>query len=87
MLVHKLGDADLGAHAVGAGDQHRLLHPGEVGDKQAAEAADVGDHAGNEGALDVGAHQLHTLVASLNIHTGVPVAVRKTTHLPLSPFH
>ena len=41
VLVHQLGQAELGAHAVGAGDQHRLLHPGNGQAEAAAEAAHV----------------------------------------------
>ena len=41
VLVHEDGQLDLGAAAVGAGDQNRLLHPGDVQAEAAAEAAHV----------------------------------------------
>ena len=50
VLVGHLGHDELGAHAVGAGDQHRFAvsERGEV--EQAAEPADAADHAGAFGA-------------------------------------
>ena len=41
VLIHEDGQFDLGAAAVGAGDQHRLLHPGNGQAEAAAEAAHV----------------------------------------------
>ena len=41
----------LGADPVGGGDEDRLGHPPELGPEQAAEAADLGEHAGGEGGL------------------------------------
>ena len=70
MLVHQHGKAQLGAHAVGAGDQHRLGHAGHIGGEEAAETADVGHNTGNMGALDISAHKLHALVAGGNVHAG-----------------
>ena len=70
MPVQQLGQTDLGAHAVSAGDQHRLLDPRQVGGKEAAEAADAADHAGNHGAGHMLFHQLYALVAGLNVHAG-----------------
>src|SRR5699024_965878 len=43
VLVHQKGDFQLGAHAVGAGDQHGVGHIGAVQLKQAAEAAQTAD--------------------------------------------
>jgi hypothetical protein len=37
----QLREHELGAHAVGARDEHRLAHAGELRREQAAEAADV----------------------------------------------
>ena len=84
MLVQQLGNADLGADAVGAGHQNR--HTGKIRRKQAAKAANIGHNARDHGALDVLFHQLDALVARFNIDSGLPVAVRKTTHITLS-FH
>ena len=57
VAVEQLGDRELGAHAVGAGDQHGVLHVleglhGEAG-AEAAQAADhLGATRGLDGALD-----------------------------------
>ena len=74
VLVHEDGQFDLGAAAVGAGDQHRLLHPGNGQAEAAAEAAHVVQTAGVAGAGDVGLHQLHGLVSGGDVHTGGSVA-------------
>ena len=42
VLVHQEGQLQLGAHAVGAGDQHGVLDAGQIGGKQAAESAQIG---------------------------------------------
>ena len=70
MLVQQLSQTQLGAHTVGAGDQHRLRYTGQIGGKQAAEAANVRNYAGDVGALDVRAHQLDALVTGSDVHTG-----------------
>ena len=70
VLVQQLGDAQLGAHAVGAGDQHRLFHTGKVRGEESAEASNVGDHAGDQRALHVLAHELDALIACFNINAG-----------------
>ena len=68
--IHQLGDALLGAHTVGARDQHGLGHAGEVGGKKSAETAQVRDHAGDKGTLHMLFHQLDALVASLDVDAG-----------------
>ena len=70
MLVQQFGQTQFGAHTVGAGNQHRLRHTGQIGGKQAAEAANVRNYAGDVGALDVRAHQLDALVTGSDVHTG-----------------
>ena len=75
VLVHQLRDALLRAHTVRARDEHRLAHTGEIGREQAAKAADIGHNAWDHGALDVLFHQLDALVAGLDIHAGVTVAL------------
>ncbi|MPM25305.1 hypothetical protein SDC9_71796 [bioreactor metagenome] len=74
VLVHQKGQLQLGAHTVGAGHQHRIAHAGEVGRKQAAEAADAPHHAGGHGAPDVALHQLHGPIAGGDVHPGGLVA-------------
>ena len=68
--VQQLGQTQLSAHAVGAGDQNGFLHAGKVRGEQPAEAADAGDHAGNPGPGHVLFHQFHAFVSGLNVHTG-----------------
>ena len=70
VLPPELSQTQLGAHTVGAGDQHRLRYTGQIGGKQAAEAANVRNYAGDVGALDVRAHQLDALVTGSDVHTG-----------------
>ena len=85
--AEQLRDALLRAHAVRARNKHGLLHTGKVGRKQASKAADIGHNARDHGALDVLFHQLDALVAGLDIHAGVTVALGKTTHSSFSPLH
>ena len=87
MLVQQLGNADLGADAVGAGNQNRLGHTGQIGSEQTATAADVGHDAGDHGALHMLLHELDALITGLNVHAGLAVAVGKTTHTDVSSFH
>ena len=87
VLVHQLRDALLRAHAVRARDEHGLAHTGKIRCEQAAKAADIGHNAWDHGALDVLFHQLDALVAGLDIHAGVTVALGKTTHSFSSPLH
>jgi hypothetical protein len=68
--AHELRDALLGADAVRPGDEHRLVHAGEVGPEEAAEAAEVAHDAGDEGALHVFFHQPDALVAGLDVDAG-----------------
>ena len=80
VLAHDLGDALLGAHTIGAGDQNGLAHAGQIGSKEAAEAANIGNHAGDMGALDMRSHELNTFIAGSDIYASFTVAVRKTMH-------
>ncbi len=68
--VHELGDALLGAHAVGAGDEDRLPHPGKVGREETAKAADTGHDAGDKRALHMFFHEPYALVARLDVDAG-----------------
>ena len=74
--VHELGDALLGAHAVGAGDEDRLPHAGDVGREQTAKAADTGHNAGDKRALHMFFHEPYALVARLNVDAGRGVGRR-----------
>ena len=82
VLVHEKGQLQLGAHPVGAGDQHRLGHAGQVRHEQAAEAADVGADALRGGAGDMALHQLHGPVPGGDVHArrGVGFGPRISDH-------
>ncbi len=66
--LHQLGNADLGAHAVGAGDQTGAGHAGHVQLEQAAEAADAVGHTGDHRPGHVLFHQLHSPVSGGDVH-------------------
>ncbi|MPM94062.1 hypothetical protein SDC9_141205 [bioreactor metagenome] len=87
VLVQQLGNAELSAHAVGSGDQHRLPHTRKIRSEQAAEAAQIRDHPGDHRARHVLFHQLYAFVTRFDIHAGGAVAVGKTTHGCLPRFH
>ena len=85
--VQQLGDADFGAHPIGAGHQHRLTYAGQVRGEQPAKAPNAGHYPGDPGPGHVGGHQLHTGVACGDVHAGLPVALRITLHIRSSPSH
>ena len=70
VFARHLGDDQLGADAVGAGNQHWLLvtQGGEI--EQAAESADAADHARTVGARHVGLDTLDDFVTGLNAYAG-----------------
>ena len=76
VLVQDHGDLQLGAHAVGAGDQHRVLVARAVQLKQAAKTAQTTDAVLVHGAGNVLFHQLHRAVTSGDIHTCCCIAFR-----------
>ena len=53
VLVHHVGDHELGADAVDAGDHDGVLPAGEVNLEEAAEAADGGEGLGSPGRRDL----------------------------------
>ena len=71
-----LGQDQLGAHAVGAGDHHRLpVLAGQV--EQPAEAANAAaQHFRTQGALDRGLDAFDDFVARVDIDAGVAVGHR-----------
>ena len=76
MLVHENGQLDLGAAAVGAGNENGLFHTGDGQTKATAEAAHIVQTACVFGAGNVLLHQLNSLVTGGDIHTGGGVAGR-----------
>jgi hypothetical protein len=66
------GELELGADAVGAGDQHRLLVLLRQLE-QRAEAADAGQHLGAHGALGEGLDALDERVAGVDVDAGVAI--------------
>ena len=59
MLVQQHGDAQLGADAVRAGDQDRMLDAGAVQLKQTAEAAQTANAVFRHRAGNILLHQLY----------------------------
>ena len=76
VLIHDHGNLQLGAHTVGAGDQHRVLVTGAVQLKQAAKAAQTADAVLVHGTGDILLHQLHRAVTGGNVHACCGVAFR-----------
>src|SRR5262249_29384668 len=68
------GDLDLGADAVGRGDQDRVVEARGLEIEQAAEAADLGAGAGARGSAHQGLDQIHHAVSGIDIDAGVRVA-------------
>ena len=85
MLIHEKGQLQLGAHAVGAADQHRLLHAGDVQLKQAAEAPHVGADPRGHGAGNVALHKFNCPVAGGDVHPGGSVRIGMTVAHVASP--
>ena len=76
MFVHQNRQLHLGAAAVGAGDQHRLLHTCNGKTKAAAEATHIVQAAFIFGAGDVLFHQFNSAIAGNNVNAGGSVAGR-----------
>ena len=70
VLVHQEGQLQLGANAVGAGDQHRLFHAGQIGGEHTAEAAQSAHDAGDIGGLHHGLDALDRLISGGDVHAG-----------------
>ena len=66
----------LGADAVGAGDQHRLAVAVERNLEQRAEAAEAAEHLGPHRALDGGLDAFDQFVAGFDIDAGIFVGNR-----------
>ncbi len=71
---------ELGADAVGAGDQHRLAVAPHRNLEQRAEAAEAAEHFGAQRALDGGLDAFDQLVAGLDIDAGIFVGNRVGGH-------
>ena len=76
VLVHDHGNFQLGAHAVGAGDQHRVLVAGAVQLKQATKAAQTANAVLVHGAGHILLHQFNRAITGGDIHTGGCIAFR-----------
>ena len=76
--AHELGDALLGAHAVGAAHQHRLGHArrGLSQGEQSPETADIADHPGDHRALHVVPHEADTFVSRLDVNARFRIGFR-----------
>ena len=80
VLVQQHGNFQFGAHAVGAGNQHRLFHAGQIRLEQAAQAADPGNHPRDHRALYVLFHQFNGLVSRGDVHARGLIAVTVAFH-------
>jgi hypothetical protein len=67
------GDAQLGADAVGGGDQQRVVVAGGLQVEQGSETAQSGLRAGAAGGLGQGFDRLDQGVAGVDINTGLGV--------------
>ena len=70
MLVGHLGNDQLGADAVSAGNQYRLLVSEGSQIEHAAEAADTADHARTVGARHMGLDALDDFVTGFDAYAG-----------------
>ena len=73
-------DLDLGADAVGGGDQHRILEARALEIEQSAEAADLGVGAGPRRRLHQRLDQLHHAVAGIDIDAGLRIGEALFAH-------
>ena len=88
MLVHQEGQLQLGAHTVGAGDQHRLFHAGQIGGKHTAEAAQSAHDAGDVGGFYHGLDALDRLISGGDVHAGGGVGLRvRVFHAKTSKYN
>ena len=83
VLICHLGDHELGAHAVGTGDENRLFVSKGSQVKKAAEAADTADHTGAVRASHVRLDALDDFVPGFDAHAGVLICL---WHL-VGPFY
>ena len=80
MLVQHKGDFELGADAVGAGNQYRMLNAGQVQRHHTAETADLIDTGRGLGSGDMGFHQFNRLVTGGNVDAGGFIAFAVAFH-------
>ena len=74
VAVEQLGNCQLGAHAVGARDQHRVLHVLEALHGEAAsESAEAADDLGTVGGLDCVLDAVDSAGTLVHINAGVGV--------------
>ena len=73
-------DLDLGADAVGGGDQHRVLEARALEVEQPAEAADLGVRARPRRRLHQRLDQLHHAVAGIDIDAGLRIGEALFAH-------
>ena len=77
MHAHFQRQPQLGADAIGAGDQHRLAVVGQRQLEQRAEAPQPGQHAGTPGARRERLDAVDEGVAGVDIDAGILVAERR----------
>ena len=70
------GEPQLGADAVGAGDQHGLAPAPGLEGEEPAEASDAAQHAGPAGALHRGADARDEGISGVDVDAGLAVGER-----------
>ena len=75
VLVHLERQLELGAHAVGAAHQHRLLHVQRRKVEHAAEGADIAHHAQTRGRRDVLLDAPHHFVSGFEVYAGLLITL------------
>ena len=68
------GDLELGADAIGGGNQNRVREPRRLEIEQRAKAAETAHHPGARGRFRQRFDRLDKGVARLDIHAGIPVS-------------
>ena len=85
--AHGRGDFELGADAIGAGDQHGLAPALQVEGEQRAERADAAEHAARKGARGHAANPFLGLIGAGDIHAGIGIAHANLISVTVSCWH
>ena len=86
MLVQQKGDLQLGAYAIGAGDQNGAGHTGQIGGELAAEVTDAAQDAINVGGLNQGLDLIDHLIAGSHVYASGGVGIGFTVLMQRDPL-
>ena len=86
MLVQQKGDLQLGAYAIGAGDQNGAGHTGQIGGELAAEVTDAAQDAINVGGLNQGLDLIDHLIAGSYVYASGGVGIGFTVLMQRDPL-